>query len=195
MNESVLREYRAKPSNNTFNQVAVEYGEWLKRTANVTLQKFPTLPSATADDLVNEGLLSISKSTRRFVWFCSRCGEVFLQRRDLVEHALEEHGIRGVSELVTLGTFVECSARTAMWWQARRLVNPETPTEITDGDLGSIHTEEEFAVELLIRGAERKLSAEARVVIAKILEVDDSPLEPGDPIISELRAAFEDLIE
>lgn len=169
MGELSLRNYRANPSNSTFNVVAKEYKSWLRGAGIYTIRKFPALygDDSAIDDLTNEGLLELSKSARRFIWFCRRCGRAFIQHRDLVEHAREEHAVRGKTELVRLATFAECSARLAMNRTARRMITPEVPTELPD--LGSIWTEETLAAEILIRKAERRMTADARRILRRIL--------------------------
>ena len=78
MSELTLRNYRANPSNRNFAAVARDYESWVYSRGMSTLRRFPTLsPTSVLDDVANEGLLEISRSARRFVWFCGRCGDAF----------------------------------------------------------------------------------------------------------------------
>ena len=193
MPELALINYRADPNNRSFSKVCQIYRPWLRMNGMWTLNKFPTLsPTGDLDDLTNEGLLAISRSARRYVFFCTVCGKAFIQKVDLSNHAMIEHRIRGAASLVSLKTFVEVSAKLAMKRTAQRLIKPE---EILDPnpDVGIIYfSEEEILIELLIQKASERLSVEALKVLKRIL-LSDRPRYITSSLIKELRSEFSDL--
>jgi hypothetical protein len=201
MGELSLRNYRANPSNRTFQRVAAEYRPWLYSSGMKTLNRFPTLSAGNClDDLTNEGLLALSVSARRFVWFCRRCGEAFIQHGDLTAHAAVEHGVRGGVQLVKLDQFAECSARLAMRRTARRMLRPEEYPAGAGADLPDLldeaWTEDALAAEILIRRAERRMSADARRILLRVLSSARPPLLAADDLgAAELRRLLADLSE
>lgn len=168
--ESALLLYRANPTDLNFNSLARTYEPWLQRTGRDALSRFSHLsPTADLDDLRVEGLLSLSRSARRFVHFCPVCGETFLDRRGLRAHAAGEHRVLGAEGLIGIETFCDISARMAMRRAARRLIRPEEILveefpEPVDGD-----QEERIILADLLRCAEARLSGEALALLVRLL--------------------------
>ncbi len=170
MREMILRNYRSNPSNLNFYKVEKEYNSWLKGNSISILQKFPALSKNLSDDLINEGLISIHKSTRRFMWMCKKCGNAFLQKSDLDKHAKESHSIRGNVTLVQLAHFTECSVRLSMRRTAIRMIKPEIIS-----DFNNIKTEwceDQISSQIIIKNAENKMTADAKVILNYIFSLN-----------------------
>ena len=195
MNDQLLLNYRANPTNRTFSEVHRAYQPWLRANGMWTLRQFPTLsPEGELDDLTNEGLLAISRSARRFVFFCATCGRAFVQASDLSAHAAEDHRVRGSAanvSLVSLGKFAEVSAKLAMKRTAARMLTPEIPEEDVDPG-GAWVTEEQILTELLIRRAATRLTADARRVLVSVLEADHPRVLTSD-VVYELQVELLEL--
>ena len=177
--EDLLLQYRADPTDLNFNRVATAYSPWIGRTGAEALRRLRRSPnSVDLDDLRVEGLLSLSRSARRFLHFCPVCGATFLQRTDLLRHAAEAHRVRGIEEVVGIETFCEVSARLAMRRAARRLIRPEEvlldePPEPIDAG-----AEERLILADLVRRAEERLSGEALALLIRLV-VSGAPAAPA----------------
>lgn len=174
MLDETLRCYRADPNNRTFRAVHRAWTPWLRAAGTSVLRRFWGLSYSDLDDVVNDGLLALSQGARRYVFFCARCGDVFLDGADLRRHAREEHGVRGDAALVDLGTFCRTSARIKMRACAARLLHPEEVLE-ADPDPGVIlDAEDRVLVEVLLRRADARLRGGMADVLRRAL-IGDLP--------------------
>lgn len=170
--ESELRAYRANPTDRRFSDVYRVASPWLKSSGLRILGGYRCLcTSGSIDDLIVEGALSLSRSARRFVYFCSDCGQAFVHVVDLSAHRREVHRRRGVAS-VSLSTFSRTSANLAMRRTARRLVRPEIPK--SDIELGiDDQVETTILFEILISSLGERIWARARESLRAILEEVD----------------------
>ena len=188
--EIALRRYRANPTDARFEAVYRLSKPWLRSVALSTLRKFPTLPVDTyVDDLVNDGALAISRSARRFCYFCE-CGELFLHRSDLIRHMRDDHKLRGGAAAVTLRNFSQYSARLAMRSTAIRSIQRSADIEPNEGI--DERFEPDVICYLLVVAVGRRLSEQARELVKRILEGDE--VELGEAL-EELRSEFASLRE
>lgn len=170
MRETALLEYRANPTDENFNAVAREYAPWLRRTGFETMRGFYGIsPSVDLDDLTNEGLLSISRSARRFLHFCPTCGETFLDRADLRAHAAAEHRVLGRVELVGIDLFVQTSAKLAMRRAVRRSLRPEEVLVNELPEVADADQEGRLILADLLRTAEARLSGESLALLIRLI--------------------------
>lgn len=187
MREAALLEYRANPTNFNFNQVAKVYDPWLRGTARRTLGDFRQSSRALeVSDLTNEGLLSISKSARRFVHFCGipGCGRTFLDRSDLLAHAEGEHFVRGAFvpgerllgvDLVSIELFCETSAHLAMRRTAKRMLYPEVIVDEFPEVVSLDDLEGRAILNELLRHASERLSGSAMALLVQLINGDAVP--------------------
>lgn len=169
MKEQLLINYRSNPSNLNFRKIAEEYNSWLNATATLTLQKFPSLSKTSIDDLINEGLISMHKSIRRFMWICKYCGDAFIQLSDLNKHALDCHMTRGDVKLIKLSRFTEHSVKMTMKRSAIRMIKNNF---IIDYELLNVNNiEDTINSEIVIRNAERKMTEDAKRILTYILSL------------------------
>jgi hypothetical protein len=181
--EAELRAYRANPTDSRFSDVFHVARPWLKATGISTLRTYPSLSiSGSLDDVVLEGALALSRSTRRFVYICDECGKAVIHLADLGAHQRAEHRVRGGVPLVALSTFSKTSARLAMKRTARRLLRPEVlepEPEIVEAVLRS---PEDFEAALLfqvfVSRLRDRLSARARVNLELLLKSDLDGVDP-----------------
>jgi len=191
--ELALRAYRSNPSNSTFRRVESEYRGWLTTVSGSVLRRYPGL-TGVREDVLNEGLLALSRSVRRFLWFCGRCGAPFLEFSDLRAHAAAEHRVRGEVELVSLRKFAEQSAGYAMKRTALRLYRPEVPSEFSEQVPDERWSRDVLDVELLVRRAELRMSRDALHLLHRVLGTPEpDPLAPEEPGLPELRDLLRDL--
>jgi hypothetical protein len=185
--EAELRAYRANPTDRRFADVYRVASPWLKSTGISTIRTYRGLTvSGALDDVALEGALSLSRSARRFVYFCETCGRAFVHSRDLSAHSMSEHRRRGVAALVSLSTFSQTSARLAMKRTARRLVRPEIlePDVETGIDYDA---ESNVLMAVLVSRLRERLSARALAELEAILLRDvPAPEEVAEELRREL---------
>jgi hypothetical protein len=168
--ERELRSYRANPTDFTFARLYNVAYPWLKNVGISTVRKYNSLSiSGTLDDVLNEGALALSVSTRRFVFMCPDCPTAFVDEIDLVRHAMREHRRRGSTGLVSLAQFARTSARLAMRRTARRMYRPEIPTADLERDVVDLDVEDRIVLELTIARFRDRLSARARANLELVL--------------------------
>lgn len=173
-NARCLLAYRADPSDRTFARVAAHYRPWVRSNGAWVLRRFEGLrATAELDDVSNEGLLALSRSARRYVHLCDRCGEPFLEGRALRRHALAEHRVRGTGELVSLPLFCETSARLAMKRTYLKSVRPlEYPDESVEAVPEHLDVEDRLLVELALRRADARLRGGLSDLLGRLLRGD-----------------------
>ena len=186
--ELQLRAYRANPTEARFNDVYHVARPWLKATGISTLKTYPSLSiSGSLDDVVIEGALALSRSSRRFVYLCDVCGAAVVHLSDLDAHQRDEHRVRGGLPLVGLSKFSKTSARLAMKRTARRLLRPEilepepevveavhrSPEDVED-------VEAAMLFEVFIRQVRSRLTARARANLELLLRSELELVDPGE---------------
>jgi hypothetical protein len=195
--EAVLRAYRANPTDARFGDVFRVARPWLKATGISTLKTYPSLSlSGSLDDVVLEGALALSRSTRRFIYLCDSCGAAKIHLSDLAAHQREEHRVRGALPLVGLSTFSRTSARLAMKRTARRLLRPEIldeEPEVVEACLRPAEDVEAAMIfEVFVRRLRTRLSARALANLELLLASD---LEGVDPrAIEVLRREVDSIV-
>lgn len=181
--ETTLRAYRANPTDSRFADVYRVARPWLKAAGISTIRNYPSLSiSGSLDDVVVEGALALSRSSRRFVYLCDACGAAKLHLADLGAHQREEHRTRGGLPLVGLSTFAQTSARLAMKRTARRLLRPEILEEEPETVEACLRPSEDVEAAVLfqvfVRQLRSRLSARALLNLELLLASD---LEGVDP--------------
>lgn len=128
MHEELIS-YRAQPTNLNLSRLYRASRPWLYSQAGHITSRYRDLTLGNdGDDLVNEGMLSMTNAVRRFMWQCPLCRIPFVRRAKLLDHAREVHRLRGEPrKLVPLFVFARWSARLAMQRTATRILMRDVP--------------------------------------------------------------------
>lgn len=189
-----LAAFRADPTSRNLLRLNSIATPWLRGRASQVISRYRRLTTVNdGDDLVNEGLLNLTRAARRYVALCPTCRRAFLRLDSLFGHLRDEHRVLGVStNFVTLQRFCQESARLAMKRAARRLVT----VDFVDSELAETGIDDEFSrrieFECMVETARQRLSDRAEEVLAQIL-TSDRVVKPRGEIRRELRRHFRDL--
>lgn len=192
--DHVLLRYRSNPTNRNFREVHQRCSPWVKACAARTLRRFSALSyEGHFDDLANEGMWSIERSARRYVFVCSECDRVFLSGSRLREHAMDEHCLRGNCAKVSIATYSKYFADLTIRGCVRKAFTPEILyEEVLSGELD--FPEVRILTKLYLEQVRRKLSRESLLLLGRILN-SDRPRRCGSKLVDELRSNLSYLIE
>lgn len=181
--EVELLNYRSNPTNRNFKRVYDITRNWVYHVAKEKVRQYPNLSSDAVDDVANEGFLSMANAARRYVYFCRRCGEVFIYRKSFVEHCKDVHRIRGVRELVTIETFAATTSKLAMKRKAGRLLHSnEVLTEQPELGIDD-HAEASMIIDVLIRQVGERLSEDGERLLLELIFSDKLKFDPDDRVM------------
>jgi len=141
------------------------------------------------EDLLNEGLLTLSVSARRYMFFCSRCGSAHLDLADFRRHSAEVHRVLGDVPAVSLLSFCETSAALVMRRVARNGLTLEAPTEDLPALLPEVDldAEERVFVSAALAAADRRVMGGVENLLSRILRVARTGLDNVDVLDLAIR--------
>ncbi len=170
--DHVLLRYRSDPTDRNFSEVYRRYSPWIEACATRTLRRVSSLSfEGNFDDFANEGMWSVARSARRYVFVCAECDRVFLRGGRLAEHAADEHRLRGDCSKVSIETYTKWSADLTIRGCVRRALVPEVPCEeVFTGEVE--FPEVRVLVRLYLERVNRELSREASELLGRILSSD-----------------------